>query len=263
MILRGHHWSNELGMETGVSVVAPDDLDARRPRRVAYLLHGLCGRSGDWIDYTMLASYARESGVVVVMPEAARSFYADMAFGLRYFSYVADELPRKCERLFGLSARKEDRAVVGASMGGYGALKIALSYPDRFGLCCAFSPPCLFLSEFLAGREGDARAYLEGILGDRLAADFLAAFGPDLEPDPRNDLLSLAKAPAALAGRPRIRVSCGRQDAFLADNRRFCAAMKDAGHDVDYDEAEGGHDWAFFDRGLKASLEAFGGGPSS
>ena len=60
------------------------------------------------------------------MPEVQRSFYADMAAGLDYFGYVAVELPAMCERMFGLPHERTKRYVMGLSMGGYGALKLAL-----------------------------------------------------------------------------------------------------------------------------------------
>lgn len=58
MILRGHFFSSTLEMETGISLLLPKTDGERRPYKVVYLLHGLCGRSGDWIDYTMLPALA-------------------------------------------------------------------------------------------------------------------------------------------------------------------------------------------------------------
>ena len=141
MILRGSFFSNTLEMETGLTVLVPNKSLTGGQHKLAYLLHGLCGRSGDWIDYTMLPVFAEQHGIAFVMPEVARSFYSDMAFGQNYFSYVTRELPEVCRSVFNLSARREDTLVLGASMGGYGALKCALSFPRTMDFAPPSRPP--------------------------------------------------------------------------------------------------------------------------
>lgn len=47
MILRGHTFSKILEMETGITVITPNELSDKCKYKVAYMLHGLCGRSGD------------------------------------------------------------------------------------------------------------------------------------------------------------------------------------------------------------------------
>ena len=77
--------------------------------------------------------------MAVIMPEVQRSFYCDMTNGPRYFTYIVDELPALCQRLFRVSARREDNFVAGLSMGGYGAMKAALSRPERYAAAASFS----------------------------------------------------------------------------------------------------------------------------
>ena len=93
---------------------------------MAYLLHGLCGDSATWVDDSMLPVYAREGRTIFILPDAARSFYSDMRHGPRYFTYLVEELPQLCKAVFQIAARREDTAILGASMGGYGALKCAV-----------------------------------------------------------------------------------------------------------------------------------------
>jgi len=118
MILRGTFYSEILEMETHVSFAFPDRKRCATPRKVVYLLHGLKGRSGDWLDYSTLPAYAGRYEALFVMPEVGRSFYSDMEFGQRFFSFVADELPAAVGEAFAISAEREDSLVVGASMGG-------------------------------------------------------------------------------------------------------------------------------------------------
>ena len=254
MILRGSVFSRILEMETGITVITPQDYQTDEPYKVAYLLHGLCGNSGNWADYTMLPAHALDCRAVFVMPEAGRSFYADMKYGQRFFSYVADELPLICKRTFNVSAAREDTAVMGVSMGGYGALKVALSRPEQFGSCCAFSSACLYLREQIRGMNmlGDLDAMREYI-GEQLIRDFQAILGDGFETKPEDQILDLA-ADAGAGRRTRIYSACGAGDDLRGDNRRFRDDMLRLGYDFTYEEWVGGHDWIFFDAALKKAL---------
>ena len=80
---------------------------------MVWLLHGLTDDSTAWQRYTGLEWYARLKQAVVVMPEVQRSFYTDMAAGPAYFTYVSEELPAFCRRMFGLSGAREQNFVMG------------------------------------------------------------------------------------------------------------------------------------------------------
>lgn len=256
MILRGEYFSPALQMETRLSLFIPNGRGPGGKRSAVYLLHGLSGRSGDYLDYTTLATFAAEGDAILIMPEVARSFYADMRYGLDYFSYVADELPQVCADLFNVDASRERTGVVGASMGGFGALRCALSRPERFGWCAAFSSPGLNLREDfdLKARLLTVEA-LKGMWGERLINDFQAVLGEGLDYDPRLDVPALARALKDASVKPRIRMACGLSDPFfLADNRRFASEMGTLGFDFGYEEWEGGHDWTFFGAALEKAL---------
>ena len=131
----GSIFSCALGMTTSLRISLPDRFlieqeSAALP--VLYLLHGLSDDHTAWSRRTSVERYAESAGIAVVMPEVQRSFYTDMVYGLRYFTYIAEELPALCRRLFPLSERREDTFIAGNSMGGYGALKAALRFPERF-----------------------------------------------------------------------------------------------------------------------------------
>jgi putative tributyrin esterase len=254
MIFRGHVFSRTLQMETGLSVLVPDKADRDRPYRVVYLLHGICGRSGDWLEYSMLPVFARTYGAILVMPEVARSFYADQTYGLKYFQYVAEELPDIVGQTFNVAAGRENTAVVGCSMGGYGALRLALTHPGRYGWAAGLAPACLYLDEgipFLRANPEQARA----AFGEQLVTDLAAVFGPDFAWDESYSIRSLAAKALAAPERPRLSVSCGTEDGMMiGDCRRFRDDMAALGYPLAYDEWSGGHDWTFFNRALELAL---------
>lgn len=85
MILRGNVFSKELEMETGISILFSSSFDRNQDYKVIYLIHGMCGDSSNWIDYTMLPVYANNYNAVFVMPNIVRSFCVDIKYGQKYF----------------------------------------------------------------------------------------------------------------------------------------------------------------------------------
>lgn len=257
MILRGSVFSKTLDMDTGITIVAPNQSEkSSEANKVVYLLHGICSNNGSWVDYTMLPVYAAKYNATIIMPEVMRSFYTDMKFGMKYFSYITEELPVLCENIFNISSKGEDTSVIGASMGGYGALKCALTRPEKYSNCCAISSACLFIKEGMDfQRNPDNYEVVKSMYGEQLMNDFYAAFGSDLAWKPDYDILELAKKTSHGENKPKILCTCGTDDYFVADNRRFSDEMKNLELDYTYEEWAGVHDWVFFDQSIKRALE--------
>lgn len=253
MIFRGTVFSAVMEMDTQVTVVAPARLPKNRPHKVVYLLHGLCGDANSWVDYTRLPLYANEYDFVFILPSVGRSFYTDMKFGEKYFSYVVDELPDLCRKLFNISPEPEDTMIVGGSMGGYGALKAAFTKPNQYGVCCALASGSLFMADWLDEIRKD-RTKAERFYG-KLVHDMEMIFGEDLYFDREEELLHLAKKASKGEKKPQIYMSCGTGDYLLKLNRQFAEEMKKLEFSYVYEELEGQHDWYFFDKALQKSLQ--------
>lgn len=247
MIFRGSLFSRELEMETWLTVAMPDSFHDQRPHKVIYMLHGLYGNSTDWSDNTMLPLYAKEYNVVFVMPEAGHSFYADMAYGQRYFSYVSRELPALCRNIFHISDKREDTAIMGLSMGGYGALKCALREPEQYWLCCAFSSGGLYLKDVL----DLARS------GELLPEEFKAVCGVDYQYKEEDDVVELARKVSGQAVKPVIHTTCGTEDFLYKDNINFAKEMQGLDFTYAYDEWKGDHNWYFWDESLRRMLKKY------
>ena len=260
MILRGNFSSEVLHMSTSISVFIPEKSEA--PFRVVYLLHGLHGDQGTWLDNTMLPVYGKQYNVVFVMPEAGRSFYLNLKYGRKYFDYVSDELPRVCRKIFNISAAREDTAVMGCSMGGFGSLLLSLTRPERFGFCGAIAPACLFFKPMLDALREDPKPYIQtGSEAVEVVADMHAAYGEGLEHRKEYEMVDLAGKFSADMPKPKIFTTCGTEDKLRAENLRFRDFISKTDHDFTYEEWAGGHDWYFFDAALKKTLEFWLGVP--
>ena len=133
-------FSEALNVATTVNVILPEAMQgiglttqgqAELPK-VLYLLHGYSDDHSIWLRRTSVERYAAAHNLAVMMPAVNHSFYCNEVHGEKYWDYVSEELPRVMHRFFRLSEKPEDTFVAGLSMGGYGAMKLALSHPDRF-----------------------------------------------------------------------------------------------------------------------------------
>jgi S-formylglutathione hydrolase FrmB len=258
MILHGMVYSKKLEMDTGISVVVPNEFDKGNEYKVVYLLHGIHGDNHTWVDNSMLPVYSRGKNIVFVMPSALRSFYTDTKSGQRYYSYVAHELPNIIESVFHVTAARRQTGIMGCSMGGYGALKIGLSNPEKFGFIGATSSALMNLKVDLAKFKDEEKKAMERLTwGDQMVDDMTAIFGPNGEYNPKDDVLELAKGAAKSGHNTEIYMACGHGDPFYKDNKMAQAQMGRAGLDITFEEWNGYHDWFFFDEALKRSIEKF------
>lgn len=237
----GNVFSQSLGMTTGIAISLPADM-AEPPAQgmpVLTVLHGLSDNHSNWYRRTNIDRYAEQAGIAVVMPEVQRGFYTDMRYGLRYFTYIAEELPLLCRRMFRFSDRPEDNYIAGFSMGGYGALKTALTHPDRYAAVGAFSSVADIRNTTIRG-----------------GAEYEAIFGEG--PGPEEDIFYLSSAAAQKNAHPRLYLACGDQDFLLEDNRRLHAHMEAVGLPHKYEEWAGDHNWEFWDTAIQKYLSFVG-----
>ena len=254
MILRGHFNSEVLHTAENIEFTVPDK--GAGPYRVVYLLHGLHGNQGTWNDYTMLPYYSKKYNALFVMPQAGRSFYSDQKYGRKYFSFITEELPQIIRAVFNVSVRREDTAVMGCSMGGYGALKLALSRPAQFGFCGSIAAACIYSKPILDGLRADTESYRKkGAEEAEILNDLYAICGDDLEYLPENDIAALIKNFPAGKPMPMIYAACGTEDGLRAENLKLRDDMKNTAFDFTYEEWSGGHEWYFFNEALKKTLE--------
>ena len=259
MRLSGSVYSRIMDMDTGLTIVMPNKLREGR-YKVVYLLHGLCGNDRSWLDYSMLPAYAAKGDTVYVMPDAGRSFYSNMKYGFDYQRYVTEELPVICRNMFNISAAREDTGIMGCSMGGYGALRCALTHPDSYGFVGAFSSGPLFAKAGMdeIKKYGDLPDYAERF-GLRLIKDFKAIYGESLELTDDAEILDMLLKVKAENKLPRIYLTCGKDDAFMKEHELFTGALDKMGIPYEFDKLEGAHEFQCFNEALKRAIARFEG----
>ena len=221
-----------IGIEAGKSNELP---------KVLYLLHGYSDDHTIWMRRTSVERYAAAHNLAVIMPAVYHSFYCNEEYGERYWDYVSEELPETMHRFLRLSDKPEDTYVAGLSMGGYGAMRLALTYPERYAAAASFS-----------GGVG-----ITGIFKRHKGAEISRIFGDRQDiAGTEVDLLYLMKKNGGAAKKPHLYVSCGTKDFLYGDHQEFVPALIENSWDVTrYDEPDAVHEWGFWDREIKKFIE--------
>lgn len=237
------YFSNALQKQTAVNVLLPD-ISVEGPYCVMFLLHGLSDDYSIWSRRTSIERYVDGLPLIVVMPDGGRGFYSDAVQGYAYETAIAQELPAIIEAYF---PTKLPWCATGLSMGGYGAAKLALKYPERFKSGHSHSGAVLF--GHLTFEENGARRDL----GSAIEQEFRRILGENPTGGPNDLCFAAGSLPPSQ--RPSIRIDCGTDDFLLADNRQFHEYLNSIDFCHEYEEFPGSHEWSYWDRHVQEALE--------
>lgn len=231
--------THQIGMASTQNSVTP----------VLYLLHGLSDDCTTWERRTSIERYAASYGIAVVMPEVRRSFYTNERYGENYFDFIAKELPELIHDKFNLGHTpentRENSLVAGLSMGGFGAIKLALNLPQSFKAAGSFSG-ALNLKRFdfcTERREMAARLWGLGIVEQASLA-------------PEDDLIALLAnfSDDEIKNLPKLWVGCGKQDFLLDQNLDFLELATARKVAITTELTAGDHTWELWDEYLQRFL---------
>lgn len=230
-----------LNQETTVNLIIPQD-KGQEKFKTLWLLHGRGGNHTVWQRYTSIERYARELGIAVVMPSVDVSWYADTAYGKKYFTYITEELPSIIAHYFkGYSAAREDNFIMGLSMGGYGAVKAAMTYPEKYHYCASFSGALDITRKNRTCNLDEWRSIFDF---EMKSPDELAGSG--------HDVFALAESGKDF---PYFYLWCGTEDVLIDINRAFSSHLSGLKIPHEFHESEGNHSWQWWDLHVKRALD--------
>jgi S-formylglutathione hydrolase FrmB len=123
-------------------VIRPDDYATAGAFPVVYLLHGYSGNYRDWITKAKGFEKAVDLyQVMIVCPDGNNSWYWDSPVDsdYKYETYVSKELVNWIDGKYKTIKNRNNRGITGLSMGGHGALYLALRHQDVFGTAGSMS----------------------------------------------------------------------------------------------------------------------------
>lgn len=239
-------WPYEVYLPTGYE-------EGTRQYPVIYLLHGNADDATSWvtkagIDQIADRMIARGTlrPVILVMPAAGRSWYIDGPEKMET-AFINDLIP-EIDRRYRTRTDRDNRMIAGLSMGGYGAMRLALRYPDRFSAMALMSPA-------IYAPEPPPRS------SARYAPAFQAGGTFDADRWRRMNYPGLLNAFAHTHLRLRVQLTAGLQDAFNTGQaaEQFYATWREHGWPAEIRMEPGAHDFALWRTTLPQALRFLSG----
>lgn len=250
------------------NVLLPDGYDPDVAYPVLYLLHGISDDYRAWADHTRGDVRRTLDGLpaIVVMPEGGRGFYLNWLSrqGRDWERYYFEELIPAIERRFRILPGRQHHTIAGASMGGYGALRLASQLPGYFGTAIS-------MSGFLEVGEADASPITDVMLG----GPFTALLGPrgggyarghelrELRENLRHTRVLITVGNGAMDPAARDPLFSAL---FLGNSERFLErhavtirrSLALAGVPVSFRRQSGLHSWWYWRRDLRNAVQTWG-----
>ena len=247
VVSRSFH-SEALGRDWGYTIYLPTGYrqdGARVP--VLYLLHGNNGDANDWLTQGHLQGAADTlierkdiPPVVIVMPQGGTDWYVDRKEKMETAFF--DDLLPEIETHYAVSTQRSGRMIGGVSMGGFGALRYAMTQPELFCGALLLSP-AIYASE---PPRASAARYV-GVFGDR-----------QFDPRVWHELNYPAQWDRYMSRPYRLPmfIAAGDDDlAIQADASALYTHLRLAGNPAALRIIDGGHTWDVWSALLPAALK--------
>lgn len=216
---------------------------------VVYLLHGYSGNFSDWLTAptpkNLVQNLSDKYQVVIVTPDGGySSWYFDSPLNKasQYETFITKELVQHIDTKYRTLSKREGRFITGLSMGGHGALYLAVRNPEVYFGAGSMSGPVN-----LAGlKQANLVKSIEALIG--------------ILPESQTELHERSvvnMVPQLAAANLKLIIDCGVKDAFIDDNRKLHSLLLDAGVPHDYLERPGGHTWSYWAQAFEPHLLFF------
>ncbi len=226
-------------------VITPTDYSVLgKPYPTLYLLHGWSGNFDGWRkDAPQLPALADRYQMIIVCPDGGYdSWYLDSPVDstVRYETHVGREVVDYVDHYYHTQASRSGRAIAGLSMGGHGALSIAIRHPEMFG---AVGSICggLDLRPFKKNNWD-----LEGVLGD-----------PDKYWKNWEAYSVVNLVPRLKSADLQVIIDCGLNDFFVETNREMHRRLVEAKIPHEYTERPGEHNAAYWSGAVEVQAAFF------
>lgn len=237
-------YSAAMQKEVAVSVITPDGYAPEEAKEydVVYLLHGFGDDHLAWLTKGQVGPYADQYDLIFVCPDGEKSWYWDSPIdpAYRYETFMTRELIEWVDASYNTRASREGRAITGLSMGGHGALFLAMRHQHLFGAAGSTSGGV------------DIRPFPDGW-------DMAKRLGQQ-EQEPQNweeytviNLIELLPTDGSLA----LIIDCGTEDFFYEVNCALHQRLMERGVPHDFYLRPGRHHWPYWQGSIEHQLLFF------
>lgn len=223
-------------------VILPDAYNKQQRFPTVYLLHGYGGNYADYIKKVpAIKAYADQYKMIIVCADGSSSWYLDSPEDAKwkYETYVAKELVNWMDEHYRTIADQKHRGITGLSMGGHGALSIAIKHQDIFGAAGSMSGG-LDLRPFPANWEISKR---------------LGPYAKYPERWTKNSVIELI--PLLSSNQLALIIDCGKDDFFYEVNKAFHEKLLYNHIPHDFIIRPGVHNWVYWSNSITYQLLFF------
>jgi len=224
-------------------VITPKSYKGKRRFPVVYLLHGYSGNYSDWVKKVpRIKDYADSFNLIIVCADGNyNSWYIDSPLkeNSKYDTYISSELVTFIDNKYRTVANRQGRAITGLSMGGHGALYLAIKHQDVYGAAGSMSGG-VDLKPYATNWE------LEEYLGD-----------PDKYPLARAEYSVTDLVPLLKPNVLNIAFECGNDDFFYGINVALHEKLLANKILHSFTSSPGSHTWEFWENAVQYQLLFF------
>ncbi|OOG18958.1 XynC protein [Sphingobacterium sp. CZ-UAM] len=223
-------------------VILPKGYSTDTKYPVLYLLHGYSGNYSNWVKHSNVAALADQYGYMIVCPDGGYgSWYWDIKNdrNYQYETFVAKELIDYIDGHYATVQDRKGRAISGLSMGGHGALSLAIKHQDLYGAAGS-----------TAGGVDFRPFPLNWEIKDRIGnyADSTQAW---------DDRVVINMIPKLVNNKLRLIIDCGKEDFFHQVNIALHDKLMYHNINHTFVTSEGGHNWAYWSRSIVYQMAFF------
>jgi S-formylglutathione hydrolase FrmB len=236
-------YASKMKKEVKSVVILPENYSEKRHYPVVYMLHGYSDNYAKWVKAVpSIKSLSTEYQQIIVCPDGGySSWYFDSPIDstYQYESYIAKDLVAFVDSHYSTIANRSGRAITGLSMGGHGALYIAIRNKDLFahagsmsgGVDLRFSTRKFDIAKRIGDFETNPQEW-----DNRSVVNMVT--------DLKNKELDLI-------------IDCGVSDFFYQINAALHRRLMSLNIDHDYIERPGEHNWEYWTNSIKYQLLFF------
>lgn len=224
-------------------VIIPDNytkMSSEMP--VLYLLHGAGGNYTDWLsNVPQINTYANDYNMIIVCPDGGfTSWYFDSPVDdkMRYETYFFKELVSQIDLKYNTIKNKKGRGITGLSMGGHGAMYLAIKHQDVWGAVGSMSGGV------------DIRPFPNNW-------DIYKRLGRYTKHPQNWEVNTVVNLVYLIKDDLKIIFDCGTEDFFLQVNQQFHKKLLKANINHNYKEYAGIHDWIYWRSAIKNQIIFF------
>jgi S-formylglutathione hydrolase FrmB len=237
-------YSNSMHKYINAVVIKPDTYKKKKNNfPVVYLLHGYDGWFSNWIiRVPELINYSDQYQLLIVCPDGAKSswyFDSPVDTAYKYETHIATEVVGFIDQRYRTMADKDHRAIAGLSMGGHGALFLALRHADIFGAAGS-------MSGVVDLKENKSKYDISKRIGDTI-----------LQVKEWQDFSVISLIENYRNTDVKIIFDCGDKDIFIKANRRLHQKMTELKIKHEYIERPGEHSWNYWSNAIPFQLLFF------